>query len=505
MQHSTLRATALLAAAFVLPSAASARTARDTLPVPDTVAFSTSHTGTFHGERVAYHAVVSDILLRHDDGKPYADIFTTAYVKDGVTDPSTRPVTFIFNGGPGSSSIWLHMGLFGPNRVGVPSDAGPAGNPPYRVWDNTHTPLDLTDLVFIDPTGTGYSRLVGEGKPEDVYGLREDAGSVASLIREWLRRNGRWTSPVFLAGESFGTTRAVALLPALMNSDEPIQVSGVILISQALDYQGSTPAAGNLTSFVTYLPTMAATAWYHGKVAHQGRTLEQFLDQVRDFDLHSYLPALWDGSRLDSAAVRSVAKRYAAFTGLDEAYVLRSRLRVRADRFLAELLRDQGVSLGRLDARYKATDVDRNTERPAFDAASAATSAAYSTLFHAYLTQDLGVTLTRPYYVSGPDVGRNWVYFRGRGYGEPSYVNDAADLAWAQSYNPELRVFLASGYYDYATPFFDGEYTFGRHGIDLSRVSATYYESGHMIYLHKPSFEKLTANIHAFMESVIGS
>ncbi len=510
MPRSPLRAAVFLATTAALSAssvaAATPATAPDTLPVPDTVVFRTAHTGTFDGQRISYQAVVSDIQLKRDNGDPYADLFTTAYLKDGVDDPSTRPVTFVFNGGPGSASIWLHMGLFGPKRVVVPSDAEPAGNPPYPMVDNTRSPLDLTDLVFIDPAGTGFSRLVGDGKAEDVYGLKEDARSVASLIREWIRRNGRWTSPVFLAGESFGTTRAAALLPELMRGSEPIQVSGVILVSQALDYEGSTPTAGNLTSFVTYLPTMAATAWYHGKVDHAGRTLEQFLDQVRDFDLHTYLPALFQGNRLDDATRRSVAEKYAAFTGLDVDYVLRSRLRVRAGRFLAELLRDQGVSLGRLDGRYKATDVDKIAERPAFDAASAAVSAAYSTDFHAYLNSNLGVTLDRPYYVSGPDVGKGWVWDRtlSKGEGEPSYVNTAPDLAWAQSYNPKLRVLLASGYYDYATPFFDGEYTFGRHGIDLSRVETKYYASGHMIYLHGPSFERLAGDIHAFIASVVG-
>lgn len=495
-----------MVALLCLPTAARACAPRDTLPVPDTVRFETEHMGTFNGERVGYRAVVSDIRLRRDSGEPYADLFTTAYLKTDVSDPATRPVTFVFNGGPGSASIWLHLGLFGPQRVVVPSDAEPAGNPPYPMEDNTRSPLDLTDLVFIDPAGTGFSRLVGDGTPDDVYGLREDARSVASLIREWLRKNDRWTSPVFLAGESFGTTRAAALLPELLDGAEPIQVSGVILISQALNYQGSTPVADNLTAFVTYLPTMAATAWYHGKVDHSGRTLASFLDDVRDFAVHTYLPALFEGSRLDDATRQAVARQYAAFTGLDVDYVLRSDLRVQAGRFLKELLRDQGVALGRLDGRYEANEVDDVAERPAFDAASAAVSAAFSTDFHGYLANELGVTLDRPYYVSGPDVGRGWVWDRAssNGYGEPSYVDTSADLAWAQSYNPALRVLLASGYYDYATPFFDGEYIFGRYGIDMSRVETTYYEAGHMMYLHRPSFEKLAGDIHDFIASVAG-
>jgi len=349
MHHA--RTGALLVALLAAPALSAAlELPADTLPVPDPVRFESEHVGTFHGARVAYSAVVSDIQLRRDDGSPYVSLFTTAYVKDGVTDPGTRPVTFVFNGGPGSASIWLHMGLFGPKRVVVPSDAENPGGPPYPLVDNAESPLDVTDLVFIDPAGTGFSRLVGDGKAEDVWGLREDARSVGALIKEWLRKNNRWNSPVFVAGESFGTTRAAALMPVLMGGSEPIHVDGVILISQALDYEGSTPEADNLTSFVTYLPTMAATAWYHGKVERGGRTLEAFLQEVRTFAIQEYLPALFQGTMLDEATERRVAERYAAFTGLETGYVLRSRLRVQAGRFVKELLRDRGVALYRPSA-----------------------------------------------------------------------------------------------------------------------------------------------------------
>ena len=503
MHHARTGALLLALVAAPAPSAAAVVPA-DTLPIPDPVRFETEHAGTFHGVRVAYKAVVSDIQLKREDGAAYVSLFTTAYVKQGVTDTGTRPVTFVFNGGPGSASMWLHMGLFGPRRVVLPSDAENPGGPPYPLVDNTESPLDITDLVFIDPAGTGFSRLIGDGKAEDVWGLREDARSVGALIKEWLRKNNRWTSPVFVAGESFGTTRAAALMPVLMRGSEPIHVNGVILISQALDYEGSTPEADNLTSFVTYLPTMAATAWYHGKVERGGRSLQQFLQEVRDFAVHEYLPALFQGTMLDDATERRVAERYAAFTGLDTDYVLRSRLRVQAGRFVKELLRDQGVALGRLDGRYKADELDDVAERPDFDAASAAISAAYSTTFHGYLQEELGVTLDRPYHTSGPDVGRGWVWDRtlSRG-GEPEWVNTAPDLAWAMSYDPDLKVLLASGYYDYATPFFDGEHTFARHGIDLGRVTMTYYEAGHMMYLHHPSFDQVAADIRAFLTSAL--
>lgn len=496
----------LAAVLFLLasPSVALASPAADTFPIPDPVRFETRHSGTFHGQQVAYRAVVGDIQLKRDTGAPYVSLFTTAYSKEGVTDPTSRPVTFVFNGGPGSASVWLHLGLFGPKRVVLPGDAQNPGGPPYAFEPNGLSPLDVTDVVFIDPAGTGFSRLVGDGKPEDVYGLREDARSIAQLIREWLRQNRRWTSPVFVAGESFGTTRAAALLPQLMGGSEPLAVSGVILISQALDYQGSTPLADNTTSFVTYLPTMAATAWYHGKVERGGRTLEHFLAEVRTFALDTYLPALYKGTTLGQAEARSVAERYAAYTGLGVEYVMRSGLQVEAGRFLKELLRDRGVAVGRLDGRYVADEVDDLAERPSFDAASAAISAAYSTVLHEYLAGELGVSLDRPYHMSGPDVGRNWVWNRGSPGGEPMYVNTARDMAWAMSYNPELEVLLASGYYDYATPFYDAEYTFHRHGIAMDRVTMTYYEAGHMMYLHHPSFEQVAKDIHAFIAGVLG-
>ena len=483
------------------PSLTVAQEETEDKPVPDPVRFESDHAGTFNGERVEYRAVVADIQLKREGGRPYASVFTTAYLREGVTDSASRPVTFVFNGGPGSASVWLHMGLMGPRRVDVPSDAEHAGSPPYSAEDNPVSPLDVTDLVFIDPPGTGFSRLVGDGKAEDVYGLREDARTVAGVVREWIRENGRWNSPVFLAGESFGTTRAAAMLPELMRGSEPIAVTGVILISQATDYTGSSPyVADNLIAFVTYLPTMAATAWYHGKVDRAGRTLESFLDEVRRFAVDDYLPALFRGSALDQAEERGIAGRYAGYTGLSLEYVLRSRLRVNSTRFVKELLREEGLAIGRLDGRYTADEIDDVAERPSFDAASAAISAPYNAALHEHLETKLGVEMDRPYHTSGPDVGRNWVWDRSlSGGGEPRYVNTAPDLAWALSYNPEFRILVASGYYDYATPFFDAEYTLARHGTDMSRVTMKYYEAGHMMYLHDPSREAVAADIRSFI------
>jgi carboxypeptidase C (cathepsin A) len=493
-----------LCASGLLPSGIGAQEEpekQEEKPIPEPVRFESTHSGTFNGESIQYRAVVADVQLKRDDGKAYASVFTTSYLREdaGASDP--RPVTFVFNGGPGSASVWLHMGLVGPRRVDVPSDAEHAGSPPYAVADNPLSPLDVTDVVLIDPPGTGFSRLVGDGKAEDVWGLREDARTVANVVREWVRQNDRWNSPIYLAGESFGTTRAAAMLPELMRGSEPIAVKGVILISQAMDYTGSSPYVDdNLIAFVTYLPTLAATAWYHGKVDRAGRTLESFLEEVREFAIEDYLPALFKGSSLGDAEEQEIARRYAGYIGLDVDYVLRSRLRVNSNRFVKELLRDEGLAIGRLDGRYTAAEVDDISERPSFDAASAAISAPYTSALHQHLTTFLGVDLDRPYHTSGPDVGRGWVWDRSLSSGgEPRYVNTAPDLAWALSYNPDLTVLVACGYYDYATPFFDAEYTMVRHGIDMNRVTMTYYEAGHMMYLHDPSREAVAGDIRDFI------
>lgn len=466
------------------------------LPVPEAIRFETGHKGTFSGTKTDYKAVVSNLTLKKENGDVYADAVTTAYV---AGDGKKRPVTFVFNGGPGSSSVWLHMGLVGPKRVVVPSDAQDAGHAPYKLEDNPHSLIDISDIVMIDPIGTGYSRLAGKGKPEDVYGLAEDARTVAQIIREWVRANGRWNTPIYIMGESFGTTRAAAVLPYLEDGPEPLRVNGLILISQALDYTGSSPFPNNLIGFVTYLPTEAATAWYQGKVERKG-SLEDYLKEVRAFAMDEYLPALFKGSSLEKAEFDQVAEKLAGYLGLDVAYVKRANLRVMGGRFVKELMRDEGLAVGRLDSRYVLDEIDDTADSPRADAGSAAISGAYSAALHSYLRDELKVDLDRPYFISGPEVGREWVWVRDpQGYYEPEYVNTAPDLAETMRENKSLRVMVASGYYDFATPFFDAEYTFWRHGIDMSRVTMTYYEAGHMMYLHQPSLEKVAKDIREFI------
>jgi carboxypeptidase C (cathepsin A) len=470
-------------------------------PVPEPSVFVTSHSGQFGNETVEFTATAGELYLQDDEGEPKASIFSFAYTRDDTEDPATRPVTFVWNGGPGSSSIWLHMGSIGPRRVVVPSDARDPGPPPYEVVDNPLALLDVTDLVFVDPVGTGYSRALGNHENKEFWGLTEDADSVAGFILAWVTKNRRWMSPKYLLGESFGTTRAGAVASRL-EGRMSLSLNGLILVSQALDYTGSTPAHDNLIAYITYLPSMAATAWYHAKVQDAPEDLEEFLQQARAFAVNEYAPALLQGSGLEPAERSRIAKRLAYFTGLSEEYIQRSDLRVLATRFLKELLRDEGRSVGRLDARYTGDDLDKVSERPDGDPAYQQIDGAFAAAASDHMASSLEVAMDREYRFSGgQDLSQNWRYrpVPDTKNWEPSYVNVARDLSRAMRSNRGLRVLVASGYYDFATPFFDAEYTFARHGILPERVTMTYYEAGHMMYVHRPSLDKLMADIRHFI------
>jgi carboxypeptidase C (cathepsin A) len=470
-------------------------------PVPPPKTFVTRHGGRFGGATIAYTATAGETYLLDDKGEPKASIFTFAYVKDGVTDAASRPVTFLWNGGPGSSSIWLHMGSMGPRRVVVPSDARDAGPPPYTIEDTPQALLDVTDLVFVDPVGTGFSRALGKHEDKEFWGLNADADAIVAFIETWLTRSRRWASPKYLAGESFGTTRAAAVAGRL-EARAGVSLNGLVLISQALDYTGSTPQHDNLIAYVTYLPTMAATAWYHGKVKDRPASLEEFLQQARRFAVDEYAPALFRGSGLEPAARARIRERLAHFTGLTEEYVERSDLRILAGRFLKELLRAEGKAVGRIDARYVGDDVDDVAEEPDGDPSSYEIDGAFVASLNNYLTSELQVEIERPYKTSG---GRqlysswNWRPVAEDQAWEPSYVDVTRELSRTLRRNGGLRVLVACGYYDFATPFFDAEYTFARHGVLPERVSWAYYQAGHMMYLHQPSHDALLARMREFL------
>ena len=468
--------------------------------IPDPQTFVTRHAGTFNGVAVNYTARAGETYLRDEDGKPKASIFSFAYTKTEIGDPMRRPVMFIWNGGPGSASLWLHMGTFGPRRVVVPSDATNVGAPPYPLVDNPLTLLDVTDLVFVDPVGTGFSRSLGEHEGKEFWGLDQDAISVAEFIERWITDNGRWNSPKFIAGESFGTTRA-ASVAEILEVKRGISLNGIIMISQALDYEGSTPVDDNLISYITYLPTMAATAAYHGKVEPPNGDFEAFLDLAREFAADELAPALIKGSALDEQERIRIGDRLAWFTGLDPLYIKRADLRVTGTRFRKELLRDRGLSVGRADTRYTRDDMDDTADRPEGDAASEGFKNAFVAVLNQYLHDELEVVMDRSYKPSGEVYKEwNWRPVALTRFWEPSYVNVARRLSNALRSNGDLRVLVASGYYDMATPFYDAEFTFGRHAILSDRIDYTYYEAGHMMYVHGPSLERFMADVRGFIE-----
>ncbi|MBC2838583.1 S10 family peptidase [Robiginitalea sp. SC105] len=474
----------------------------DSLPVPEPKSFVTSHQIRSGGRVVNYSATASETYLKDAAGKAVASIWSVAYVEKGVSDASKRPVTFIFNGGPGSASVWLHMGMFGPERIKVPSDAdADDGAAPYNLVPNDHSLLDLTDLVFVDPVGTGYSRVVGEGKVKDYWGLTEDARSIATFIRQWVTENNRWFSPKYIAGESFGTTRAAGVANALEGGGQNMALNGLILISQALDYAGSTSVHDNITSYLTYLPSMSATAWYHKK-AGQGKTLESFVAEAREFTYNSYAPILYKGVLLSDPERNEAAEKLSYFTGLDKDYILKSDLRVLVPRFQKKLLEDQGLAVGRLDGRFMGDEADQFSDGPHLgDPASYQISSAYTAGLNHYFASRLNVDMDRPYITSNGEIYPkwNWRPVPEGSYWEPSAVNVTRQLSETMRRNPEMKVLVASGYYDLICPFFDAEYTFSRNGIPYENITMTYYEAGHMMYTHEPDFTKLASDIREFL------
>jgi len=464
--------------------------------------FISEHKGVFNDKKITYVVKAGETYLRDNNGKEKASIFTFAYTKKTNKGEGNRPVTFIWNGGPGSSSTWLHMGAYGPKRIVVPSDAKHPGSAPYEVSDATETILDISDLVFIDPVGTGFSRALGKHEGKEFWGLKEDANSMAEFIRTWLTENNRWNSPRFLLGESFGTTRA-ALVANILESKLSISLNGLVFVSQALDYQGSTPyVRDNIISHITYIPTMAATAFYHDKVVPKPEDLTTFLAQARAFATDELMPALFKGNTIDDKTRTHIAERLSYFTGLDANYIKLANLRIQGHRFAKELLREQGLSVGNLDSRYIVDEIDNLNPAPRYDA-SLAISSAYNAALRNYMRNELGVNWHREYLApADPSLSSQWRWrpVPDNKSWEPAYVNTARDLSNALRINPSLKVFVASGYYDLVTPFFDAEYTLNRHGISADKIQYEYYHGGHMMYVNEPSRQALLKDTRAFIQ-----
>ena len=456
---------------------------------------STQMSGTFGGQRVNYTATIGETIIATDDGTQKAAIVTTAYVKDGRD--SGRPVTFLFNGGPGSGSVWLQMGAFGPKRVAIPSDARDDGAPPYPIVDNPGSLLDVTDLVFIDPPGTGFSHLIGKTEGKEFYGVTADAKAVAEVIRRWLSDNNRWNSPHYLGGESYGTSRSAAVVNQLANATyNDVGLNGVILISTILDFGAGADRPGNELSYITTLPSMAAVALYHGKAS--APSVESFVDEARAFAIGPYATALLKGQKLQGEERASIRRQLARFTGLTETYLDSADLRVSPDHFYKQLLRDRGLTIGRLDARYTGKDYDSAGENVDNDPSFYGIDAGYTAAVNSWERGTLGFVTDREYQSISNLIG-DWEWKIDGGRDTNAYLNLTPYLGQALRENKDLRIFVGQGYYDFATPFFAAEYALSRTGIPQDRVEFHYYHAGHMMYVRDEDRAKLTADIRAFI------
>ncbi|MFO0968079.1 MAG: hypothetical protein U0793_21190 [Gemmataceae bacterium] len=455
----------------------------------------TSHSVTIAGKKIDYDAVAGTLQLKEEDGKASASIFYIAYTKTGA-DPKDRPILFSFNGGPGSSSVWLHLGVFGPKRV-VLSDAGEAPAPPGRLVDNAYSILDQTDLVFIDPVSTGYSRAAEEKEAKKFHGVEEDVQAVAEFIRLYTTRNDRWQSPRFLAGESYGTTRAAAVAPYLQ-SRHGMRLNGILLVSVVLNFETLSFAEGNDLPYPLFLPSYTATAWHHKRLDSTLQAdLKKALAEVERFAVNDYSVALLKGAALSDKERLSVAHKLAFFTGVSTDYVLRSDLRLEAHRFMQELLRDQGYSVGRFDSRIKGKSSPIG-ERPETDFSYHAVQGPYTEAFNHYVRKELKFESDMPYEILTGRV-QPWNYGKAA---TNRYLNVAPRLKEALTTNAALKVFVANGYYDLATPYFATEYTFNHLGGEralLDRVEMKYYRAGHMMYIHQPSLREMREDVAAFL------
>lgn len=463
----------------------------------DTPPVVTKHELRVGGRTLRYTVTTGVMPLKNPaTGETEARIFYMAYTLDGAGERSQRPLMFSFNGGPGSSSVWLHLGALGPKRTRMLDD-GAMPPPPYQLVDNEQTWLDFTDLVFIDPVGTGYSRAARPDLSSRYFGLQGDIQSVGEFIRLYLARNERWTSPLFLVGESYGTTRASGLSGYLV--ERGIAFNGILLISTIMNFQTARFARGNDLPFVLFLPTYSAIAWYHKKLpADLQSDLRRTLDEVERWAANEYTVALAKGDRLTPAERQEVIDRLSRYTGLDKKFIDNSDLRIEIQRFDKELLRDEKRTVGRLDGRFKGIDALAVTDTPDFDPSMAAIRPPYTATFNDYVRRELGFKSDLEYFILGGGVGR-WDFGS-----DNSYADTSEALRSAFAKNPYMKLFVASGYYDLATPYFATQYTLRHMGLDPSlqpSVTTTYYEAGHMMYIDTRELARLKTDAAAFVRN----
>lgn len=460
----------------------------------------TQHTTQIGGQEIKYTATAGTMNLKKEDGTVTASMFYIAYTRDGVSDISKRPITFAFNGGPGSSSVWLHMGTLGPKRVLLQASGYPTP-PPYKLVDNEYSILDMTDLVFIDPVSTGYSRAAPGTDANQFHGFRGDLNSVGSFIRLYTTRNERWTSPKFLAGESYGTTRASAL-SGYLQEQQGMNLNGIMLLSSVLNFGTISFDSGNDLPYILFLPTYTAAAWYHKKLPKdlQG-DMKKALAESQSFAGGEYSAALLKGDTITPQERTQIAQKLARFTGLSATVVERNNLRVPIFRFTKELLRDQDRVIGRYDSRIVGIDENPATTDFEYDPSYAIVQGAFTATWNQYVHSELKYESDLTYEIlTGKVQPWNYDQFENR------YVNVAETLRDAMTKNRDLKVFVANGYFDLATPFFATQYTFSHMHLDPSlrdHVSMDFFEAGHMMYIHKPSLEKVAGDLRRFIAGAV--
>ncbi|MGD8357256.1 MAG: peptidase S10 [Lysobacterales bacterium] len=487
---------ALLLAAFCLPALAedtpadkSDDAAKD---VPEAQQWTSQHELKIGGKTVRYTATAGTMLMRNDKDEPIALFGYTAYTADGA-DPGKRPIMFAYNGGPGSASLWLHMGVLGPQRA-VATDGGfsPAG--PYRHVDNAYSIIDQADLVMIDPVGTGFSRPVGDAKGADFWGVDQDIESVSDFIARYVTDNGRWASPKYVLGESYGGMRTGGVAWRLLSHDN-MALNGVVLVSPFMEMATGFAGMGIDLPHVMYLPTFAATAWYHDALADKPADLKAFVHEVAQFAYNEYAPALLLGDRLGEAQRKAVIAKLARYTGLSEDYWDKADLRIDERQFTKELLRDRGETVGRIDSRFTGDSIDLLGEDAFYDPMTTAIGPPFLAAFMDYYHKDLGVDADRQYVVSGR-LWKDWDWKHAQpdkgGYKLP-FPNTLVDLSLTMTQSPSMKVLFMQGYFDLATPLLGTEYYIDH--LDVTpeireNVQLELFEAGHMMYIHEPSMKK---------------
>lgn len=483
------------------------------LPPPEDNLSVTHHSVTINGEEFRYTATTGTLVLKEETEKEgekaKASVFFIAYTRDDVEDVANRPITFSFNGGPGSSSVWLHLGVLGPRRIKHDEEGEPP-QPPYQLINNDFSILDKTDLVFIDPVSTGFSRAVPGEEAKQFHGFKKDIESVGNFILLYLGRYKRWGSPKFLIGESYGTTRAGGL-SGYLQEQNGTYLNGIMLVSVVLNFQTLLFSPGNDLPYILFLPTYAATGLYHrkSKVSEEmpfdpDEVPHYFLatlDEVKEFAMGDYTLALMQGSDIPPGKRADIVRRLAEYTGLSPEYIDRTNLRINIFRFCKELLRDEERTVGRFDSRYTGIDRDSAGESSEYDPSSAIIQGAYTATLNDYVRGELAFASDLPYEILSRRV-HPWSYEEHQN----QYVNVADTLRKAMAMNPALKVFVASGYYDLATPYLATEYTFTHLGLDKSlqdNITMAYYKAGHMMYIDMNELAQLKEDLDAFLESAL--